>query len=140
MSCWILKTEPTTYSFTDLLKGKKATWDGVRNPQALANIRSMKKGDQVMIYHTGEQKRIIGLAKIISEPYADPKLKDPKMAVVDLAPVRKIASEVSLAEIKANPKLKELRLVRQSRLSVIPVPEPMWKEIMNMAGEKATAD
>jgi predicted RNA-binding protein with PUA-like domain len=136
MNHWILKTEPSTYSFDDLLKDKKATWDGVKNPQALANIRSMKIGDPVMIYHTGEEKRIVGLAEIVSEPYADPKLKDPRMAVVDLVTKKKLSKEVSLAEIKVNPKFKDLKLVRQSRLSVIPVPEPMWKDIMKMAGEK----
>jgi predicted RNA-binding protein with PUA-like domain len=135
MAYWILKTEPTSYAFENLLKDKKATWDGLRNPQALNNIRSMRKGDHVMIYHTGDEKRIVGLAEIISAPYADPKWKDPTLAVVDLVPVRKISKEVTLAEIKADAELKELKLVRQSRLSVVPVPEAMWQHIMKMAGE-----
>ena len=134
MNYWILKTEPSTYSFEDLLRDKKATWDGVSNFQALSNIRKMAKGDQVMIYHTGDSKCIVGLAEIISEAYPDPKLKDPKLVVVDLVAKRKVSKQVTLAEVKAEPKFAELKLVRQSRLSVIPVPEPMWKLLMKMAG------
>ena len=134
MSYWILKTEPSTYSFEDLLRDKKATWDGVSNLQALSYIRKMAKGDQVFIYHTGDSKSIVGLAEITSEAYPDPKLKDPKLVVVDLIPKQKVAREVSLAQVKAEPKFAELKLVRQSRLSVIPVPEAMWKLLLKMAG------
>ncbi|KAB2881394.1 EVE domain-containing protein [bacterium] len=136
MSYWILKSEPTTYSFDNLVKDKKATWDGIRNPQALLHIRSMKKKDLAMIYHSNEGKCIVGLAEIISEPYPDPKLKEAKFAVIDLIPKYRLKKPVTLSEIKANPKLSELKLVRQSRLSVIPVPEAMWYELLKMAGEK----
>ena len=136
MSYWILKSEPTVYSFDNLVADKKATWDGVRNPQALIHIRSMKKSDLAMIYHSNIGKCVVGIAEIVSAPYPDPKSKDAKLAVVNLIPKRKLVKEVTLAEIKANPKLSELKLVRQSRLSVIPVPEVMWKELLRMAGEK----
>ncbi|MBL7958646.1 EVE domain-containing protein [bacterium] len=136
MSYWILKSEPTTYSFDNLVKDKKATWDGIRNPQALIHIRSMKKKDLAMIYHSNEGKCIVGLAEITSESYPDPKLKEAKFAVVDLIPKYRLKKPVTLSEIKANPKLSELKLVRQSRLSVIPVPEAMWSELLKMAGEK----
>lgn len=136
MSYWILKSEPTTYSFDNLVKDKKATWDGIRNPQALIHIRSMKKKDLAMIYHSNEGKCIVGLAEITSESYPDPKLKEAKFAVVDLIPKYRLKKPVTLSEIKANPKLSELKLVRQSRLSVIPVPEAMWYELLKMAGEK----
>lgn len=135
MAYWILKTEPSTYSFNHLMNDKKVTWDGVRNPQALINIRLMKKTDLAMIYHSGEGKCIVGIAEIVSEPYPDPKANDAKFAVVDLKPKKKLSKEVTLAEIKANPKFSDLKLVRQSRLSVIPVPEVMWKELLRMAGE-----
>ena len=136
MAYWILKTEPSTYSFDDLLKDGKVVWDGVRNPQALINIRSMKKGDHVFIYHSGDGKCIVGIAEIATGPYQDPKLEESKLVVVDLIPKGKTSKTVTLAEIKANPKLTELKLVRQSRLSVVPVPATMWTELLKMAGEK----
>ena len=136
MSSWILKSEPSTYSFEHLVRDKRATWDGVSNPQALNNIRSMKKGDRVLIYHSGEGKCCVGLAEIASDPYADPKKNDPRLAVVDIIPKKAITRQVTLAEIKANPKLKDLKIVRQPRLSVIPVPDAAWEELMKMAGEK----
>lgn len=136
MGYWILKTEPSAYSFDNLLKDKKAVWDGVRNPQALINIRSMKKGDLVFIYHSGEGKCIVGIAEVAGDPYPDPKQKDTKLSVIDLIAKSPVSKQVTLAEIKANPKLAELKLVRQSRLSVIPVPQSMWVELMKMAGEK----
>lgn len=136
MSYWILKSEPTTYSFDNLVNDKKATWDGIRNPQALIHIRSMKKKDLAMIYHSNEGKCIVGIAEIVSEPYPDPKLKETKFTVIDLVPKYKLKKQVTLSEIKANAKFAELKLVKQSRLSVIPVPEVMWKELLRMAGEK----
>ncbi|MBL7995548.1 EVE domain-containing protein [bacterium] len=136
MPYWILKSEPNTYSFDNLVKDKKATWDGIRNPQALIHIRSMKKKDLAMIYHSSEGKCIVGLAEIVSDPYPDPKLNENKFTVIDLVPKRRLKKRVTLSEIKANPKLSELKLVRQSRLSVIPVPEVMWHELLKMAGEE----
>lgn len=136
MSYWILKSEPTAYSFDQLIQDKKATWDGIRNPQALIHLRTMKKKDRVMVYHSNIGKCIVGLAEIVSDPYPDPKLNDSKRTVIDLVPVRKLKKEVALADIKANPKLAKLKLIKQSRLSVIPVDESMWKELLKMAGEK----
>jgi len=128
-----MKTEPSTYSYDDLVKDGKAVWDGVSNPVALKHIRSMKKGDQVLVYHTGGEKSIIGIAEVTSEPYADPKAKDPRLAVVNLKPVRKLANPVPLAAVKAEKVFKDFELVRISRLSVMPVPTNLWRYIMQMS-------
>jgi predicted RNA-binding protein with PUA-like domain len=131
---WILKTEPSTYSFDQLEREKKATWDGVKNPVALKHLASMKPGDQVMIYHTGDEKSVVGLAEIVSQPYPDPKAKDAKLVVVDLKPVRRIARPVALSAIKAEPAFADLGLVRIGRLSVVPATEAHWKRLMLMGG------
>jgi predicted RNA-binding protein with PUA-like domain len=131
-ACWILKTEPTTYSFERLVKEKTAVWDGVTNPVALKNIRSMQKGDELMIYHTGEEKAVVGLASVASEPYADPK--DAKLAVVDIRAGKALARPVTLAEIRAEPVFKDMALVRMPRLSVVPASEAQWKKLLEMAG------
>ena len=133
MPTWLMKTEPSTYSYDDLVKDGKAVWDGVSNPVALKHIRSMKKGDQVLVYHTGGEKSIIGIAEVTSEPYADPKARDPRLAVVDLKPVRKLANPVPLAAVKAEKVFKDFELVRISRLSVMPVPTNLWRYIMQMS-------
>lgn len=129
MSYWLLKTEPSTYSYDDLVRDGKATWDGVANPTALKNIRSMKKGDLAIIYHTGDEKAAVGVAQVTSDSYADPKQDDPKLAVIDLKPQKKLAKTVSLATIKADPVFAGWELLRIGRLSVVPVPEKMWKRI-----------
>ena len=128
---WILKTEPFTYSFNNLVAEKTATWDGVSNPVALKNLGSMARGDQVMIYHTGDEKAIIGLASVVSEPRPDPK--DPRLTVVDLKAGEKVGKPVTLAAIKADPAFADLGLVRQGRLSVVPVPPALWKKLLAMA-------
>ena len=133
MPTWLMKTEPSTYSYDDLVKDGKAVWDGVSNPVALKHIRSMKKGDQVLVYHTGDEKSIVGIAEVTSEPYADPKAKDPRLAVVNLKPVRKLANPVPLAAVKAEKVFKDFELVRISRLSVMPVPTNLWRYIMQMS-------
>jgi predicted RNA-binding protein with PUA-like domain len=119
MNHWLVKTEPETYSWDDLVKDKKTTWDGVRNFQARSHLKAMKKGDVVFIYHTGDEKAIIGTAKVQQEPYPDPKDKD--WIVVDLAPEKKLKKPVSLSQIKAEKRLANMVLVRASRLSVQPV-------------------
>ena len=129
---WILKTEPTTYSFERLVKEKTAVWDGVTNPVALKNIRSMQKGDELMIYHTGDVKAVVGLASVASAPYADPK--DAKLAVVDIRAGSALARPVTLAEIRAEPAFKDMALVRMPRLSVVPAGEAQWKKLLEMAG------
>jgi predicted RNA-binding protein with PUA-like domain len=133
MPTWLMKTEPGTYSYDDLERDGKAVWDGVSNAVALKHIRSMKKGDQVLVYHTGDEKSIIGIAEVTSEPYADPKAKDPRLAVVNLKPVRKLAHPVSLAAVKAEKVFKDFELVRIGRLSVMPVPTNLWRYIMQMS-------
>jgi predicted RNA-binding protein with PUA-like domain len=118
---WLLKTEPSSYSYTDLERDRRTTWDGVSNPVALRNLRSMKQGDDCFIYHTGDEKRIVGIAKVAKEAYPDPKAADPKLVVIDLTPVRALKRPVTLAEIKADKRFAGWELVRQPRLSVMPV-------------------
>ena len=134
---WILKTEPTEYSFADLQKKKRDTWSGVRNPLALKYLRSARAGDLALVYHTGKEKAAVGIARVVGAPYPDPAAKDPALAVVDLEPVRPLDHPVSLAEIKRHPKLKTLELVRLSRLSVSPVSPEHWDILIKMSGEDA---
>jgi predicted RNA-binding protein with PUA-like domain len=131
---WILKTDSDVYPFDQLERERQAVWDGVSNPVALKHIRSMAPGDPLMIYHSGATKEIVGLAHVTSDPYQDPKQKDPKLAVVDIEVDRRLPRTVSLAAIKADPGFADLALVRQPRLSVIPVPEAQWKKLLAMAG------
>ena len=133
---WLLKTEPSTYSYSDLEKDGKTTWDGVKNNYALKNMSQMKKEDLVFIYHTGEEKQIVAIAEIISNPYLDPKQKNPHLLVIDLKHRKKLSRPVTLAELKAHKDLKNFELVRLPRLSVMPVPAEIWKKILKLAGEK----
>ena len=133
MSYWLLKTEPSTYSYADLIRDKKATWDGVTNPVALKNIRAMQKGDLAFIYHTGDEKSIVGVAEIISDPYPDPKPGDQRLVVVDIKPKEKLASPVSLASVKAKTEFVDFALVRIGRLSVMPVTAAQWKSLLHMS-------
>jgi predicted RNA-binding protein with PUA-like domain len=132
---WLLKTEPSTYSWDDLVRDKRTTWDGVANPTALKNIRSMKKGDLALVYHTGDEKAAVAIAEIASDPYPDPKDKTGKATVIDLKPKSKLAKPVTLATIKADKAFEGFELIRIGRLSVVPVPEAMWKRIEALAGE-----
>jgi predicted RNA-binding protein with PUA-like domain len=132
---WILKTEPSTYGWSDLVRDRRTRWDGVSNAVALKHLRSMHEGDDALVYHTGDEKSIVGLARVASEPYPDPAADDPRLVAVDIEAVRPLARQVSLAEIKADPAFAELALVRLSRLSVIPVSEVHWKRLMSMAGK-----
>ena len=118
---WLLKTEPSTYSWADLEREKTAVWDGVSNPVALKNIGAMKVGDDALIYHTGSEKAVVGLARVTKAAYSDPKAKDPRLLVVEIAPVRRMESPVTLQAIKADPEFRESPLVRQGRLSVVPL-------------------
>lgn len=118
---WLLKTEPSTYSWQDLVREKRAVWDGITNAAALIAIRQMKKGDEALIYHSGDERAIVGIAKIVKGAYQDPKQDDPKLAVVDVAPVKALAEPVPLAVIKARKELASFPLVRISRLSTMPV-------------------
>jgi predicted RNA-binding protein with PUA-like domain len=129
MAYWLLKTEPTTYSWGDLVKAKRAVWDGVKNPTALRNLRDMKVGDQVFIYHTGDEKQIVGIARVVKAAYPDPKAGDESLVVVDLEPVKPLKVPVTLAAIKADKRYAAWALVRIPRLSVMPVEASHWKEL-----------
>lgn len=133
---WILKTDADTYAFDHLVRERRAVWDGVSNALALKHIRSMGAGDQVFIYHSGDEKALVGLARVVSDPYPDPKAKDPRLYVVDIEAGDRLARPVTLAEIKADPAFAELGLVRMSRLSVIPVPAEQWKRLLKMASKE----
>jgi predicted RNA-binding protein with PUA-like domain len=133
MAYWLLKTEPSTYSYDDLVRDKRATWDGVANPVALKNIRSMAKGDLAFVYHTGDEKSIVGIAEIISAPYPDPKLKDPLLVVVEIRPKERLKHPVTLASVKARKEFADFALVRIGRLSVMPVTAVQWKSLLAMS-------
>jgi predicted RNA-binding protein with PUA-like domain len=130
---WILKTDTDTYSFDDLGREHRAVWDGVSNALALRHIRGMAKGDPVLIYHSGDEKALVGLAHVVSAPYQDPKQSDPKLVVVDIEAGKRLPRPVTLATVKADPAFAELGLVRMSRLSVIPVSEAHWKRLLALA-------
>ncbi len=119
MATWLLKTEPSAYSFADLVRDKKAVWDGIRNPEARNNLRAAKTGDLVLVYHTGDERRVVGLGRITREAYPDPA--DADWLAVDIAPGRALAEPVTLGELKAEKKLADFALIRRSRLSVVPV-------------------
>jgi predicted RNA-binding protein with PUA-like domain len=131
---WLFKTEPSAYSFQQLQKDQKTVWDGVKNNLALKHLAGIKKGDSIFIYHTGDEKAAVGEAKALSDAYPDPAKKDPRLLVIEIAAGKALPRPVTLAEIKANPKLKSFDLVRLPRLSVMPVSEVQWEIIEAMAG------
>jgi predicted RNA-binding protein with PUA-like domain len=137
MAYWLLKTEPSAYSWGQLVKDKRTNWSGVRNFQAAANLKAMKKGDRAFFYHSGEGKEIVGVAEIVKEAYPDTTDKSGRFVMVDLVPVEPVKTPVSLATVKATPALKNMPLVRLSRLSVSPVSADEWRIIAKMAGIKA---
>ena len=129
MAYWLFKEEPDHYSLEDLFRDKRTTWAGVENNLALKHLRSVKKGDQVLYYHTGKEKSVVGVMEVIKGPYPDPEREDERLVVVDVKPVSRFKRPVSLAEIKANPKFADFALVRISRLSVMPVTDAQYAEI-----------
>lgn len=133
MNRWILKTDSDVYPYDQLERERQAVWDGVSNPVALRHMRSMAPGDPLLIYHSGGTKEIVGLARVTRAAYPDPKGRDPKLVVVDIEVDRRLPRTVSLAAIKADASFADLALVRQPRLSVIPVPEPQWNKLLTMA-------
>ena len=133
MAYWLIKSEPSTYAWDQLVKEKKTSWTGVRNAQAQANLKAMKSGDLCFFYHSGEGKEIVGVAKVVKTAYPDPTDKDGKSITVDVAAVEPVKTPVTLANIKADPTFKEFKLVRQSRLSVVPVSDEHWKLILKMS-------
>jgi len=134
MARFLVKTEPSTYSFADLVRDKRTVWDGVSNPVALKHLATIRKGDTVVVYHTGDEKQAIGLAIAVSDAYPDPKLKDPKRPVVDLAADRPLPEPVTLARVKADAVLKATDLARLPRLSVMPFTEAQFKRLLRLAG------
>jgi predicted RNA-binding protein with PUA-like domain len=126
---WLFKEEPTHYGYDDFVKDGKAVWSGVKNPVAQKHLHTVKKGDRIFYYHTGDEKAIVGIAKAVGNAYPDPDDASGKSAVVDITPVRKLKRAVTLKEIKADPSFKTFPLVRISRLSVMPVSDAEWARI-----------
>ena len=137
MNYWLVKTEPETFSWDDLVRDKKTVWDGVRNFQARSNLKAMKPGDVVFIYHTGDEKSVIGLAKIVKEAYPDPTATEGDWSGVDLVPMKPLKKPVALEVIKADNALKEILLIRNSRLSVMSLTEAQFNRILELGETKA---
>jgi len=136
MQFWLVKQEPSKYSWEELLKDKATYWDGVRNYQARNNLQAMKKGDQVLFYHSVVGKLIMGIARVTRESYPDPTTDDPAWVVVDIKPIKSLKIPVTLEQIKAHPKLQEISLIKQSRLSVMPVTQSEFKIILGLGKTK----
>jgi predicted RNA-binding protein with PUA-like domain len=131
---WLFKEEPTHYGYDELVKDKTTMWSGVKNPLAQKHLRSVRKGDRIFYYHTGDEKAVVGICKALGDAYADPGDQSGKASVVDVAPVQKLPRPVTLAEIKADTSFKDFPLVRISRLSVMPVSDAEWTRIVKKAG------
>jgi predicted RNA-binding protein with PUA-like domain len=132
-SFWLVKQEPSSYSWSDFVAEGQTSWTGVRNYAARNNLRKMRKGDEVFFYHSGDDKAVVGIAQVTRTAYPDPTAKEDDWSTVDLAPVKPLRRAVTLSEIKGNLKLKGIPLVRQSRLSVMPLAEPAFREIVKMS-------
>ena len=136
MNYWLVKSEPAKYSWEQFTKDKKATWDGVRNYAARNNLKAMKKGDQVLYYHSNEGLQIVGIAEVIKEAYQDPTTSDSNWVVVDIKPIKALHKPVTLTQVKEDEQLSNIALVRLSRLSVQPVTVDEWMRIMELAETK----
>jgi predicted RNA-binding protein with PUA-like domain len=136
MAYWLVKSEPSVYSFDQLMAEKQTAWTGIRNYAARLHLRAMKKGDEVFYYHSNEGTDIVGIAKVIREHYQDPTTDDDRWSAVDLKVVRKLKKPVTLETIKKDKRLANMALVRIGRLSCQPVTDAEWKVIMELAGEK----
>jgi predicted RNA-binding protein with PUA-like domain len=137
MNYWLLKTEPQSYSWEQLVKDKVTNWSGVRSPAGRANLMKMKKGDRAFFYHTGEERQVVGVCEVVKESYPDPTDETGKFVQVDVRAIAPVPHPVTLGAIKAEPKLAEMRLVREGRLSVSPVTTEEWHLVSKMAGTKA---
>ncbi|WP_334160819.1 EVE domain-containing protein [Phenylobacterium sp.] len=135
MAHWLVKSEPNTYSFADLRRDGRTVWDGVRNNAAALHLKAMRAGDEVLFYHSQEGLAVVGIARVSKEAFPDPGDPSGRFVAVELEPVRLLKAPVSLAQMKAEPALSEMAMVRQSRLSVSPVTEAEWAAILRMAGE-----
>jgi predicted RNA-binding protein with PUA-like domain len=136
MNYWLVKQEPESYSWSDFVKEGRAAWTGVRNFQARNNLRSMQEGDLVFFYHSGDAKEIVGLAKVARGPYPDPTADEGDWVCVDLVPIKNINKPVALATVKADAQLKEILLVRNSRLSVSPLNKSQFERLLGMGQTK----
>ena len=134
-SFWLVKQEPSSYSWSDFITEGQTSWTGVRNYTARNNLRKMQKGDEVLFYHSGEDKAVVGIAKVVRTAYRDPTAKEGDWSTVDLAAVKPLCRPVTLRQIKANSRLKGIPLVRQSRLSVMPLAESEFREIVGMGAQ-----
>ncbi len=135
-SYWLVKSEPSAYSWDAFVKEKRGMWDGVRNYGARNNLRAMKKGDLVLFYHSVDGKEVVGVAKVAAEAYPDPTAKKGDWSVVDLVPVKKLAQPVTLADVKADPKFEDMMLVKRARLSVQPVSSVHFKRVLKLGKTK----
>ncbi len=133
MAFWLLKTEPSTYSFADLRREGRARWDGVANPQALANLRAMKAGDRALVYHTGDERAAVGEAQVIREAYPDPAGKDSRLVVVDLQAGAPLMRPVALEALKGAAAFAGSPLLKQGRLSVVPLTEAQWRAVERLS-------
>lgn len=136
MSYWLVKSEPSKYSWEQLNKDKETSWDGIRNFAARNNLKAMKRGDEVLFYHSNEGIEIVGIATVTKEYYQDPTTDDSNWVVVDVKPLRKLKKPVTLEQVKADKRLSDMALVKLGRLSVQPVTDKEWKIIMELAEEK----
>jgi predicted RNA-binding protein with PUA-like domain len=136
MAYWLVKSEPSTYSWDQMVKDGRTFWNGVRNFQASNNLKAMKTGDRAFFYHSGDDKAVVGIVEIVKEYYPDHTDATGKFGMVDVKAVAPMKTPVTLAAIKAEPKLKNLALIRQSRLSVVPIDEAAWRLICSMGGVK----
>jgi len=134
MGHWLLKSEPSVYSWSQLVKDGHTSWTGVRNPAAQLNLKAMKTGDRCFFYHSGATKEIVGIAEVVRAAFPDPTDKAGKAVTVDIKPVKPVKQPVQLSAIKADAKFKDLKLVREGRLSVVPVGGEHWKLILKMSG------
>jgi predicted RNA-binding protein with PUA-like domain len=134
MSYWLMKSEPETYSWSDLLKEKRTGWNGVRNFQANNNMKAMKIGDEAFFYHSGEERAIVGTMKVVKLWHLDPSDKEGRFGMVDVAPTKALKKPVTLAEIKEDKQLSKMVFARQGRLSVSPVTAEEWKSIIKLSG------
>jgi predicted RNA-binding protein with PUA-like domain len=135
MAYWLVKSEPTTYAYADLERDGRTVWDGVRNNAAALHLKAMKTGDEVLYYHSQEGKAVVGIAKVVKQAFPDASDPTGRFVAVELAPVRPLKREVTLAEMKAEPALAGMEMLRQSRLSVSPVRPEEWTTILKMAGQ-----
>ncbi|WP_414584700.1 EVE domain-containing protein [Scytonema sp. PCC 10023] len=132
MAYWLLKTEPEEYSYCDLERDGTTVWEGVSNSLALKHLRTMEIGDLALIYHTGKERRVIGVAQVVSQPYPDPKLDDAKRVVVQVRAVRRVEEPITLTQIKQDGNFEGFDLLRLTRLSVVPVSEPHWQRLLQL--------